>query len=146
LNPEVFTTGTPEKQTDDTPKFRTTPFGTPNRTTSRLGQNIKRDTEKDIRDLLACIVDEDGKELSVEKIEEPAGLAVTLLDHQKLGVAWMKRQEQSQYKGGILADDVSMVCDFIESLNSNRRISVIDGLGQNSTIDRTDTCSSSIGS
>ena len=38
----------------------------------------------------------------------PDALKVTLLEHQKLGLAWMKKMEESESKGGILADDMGL--------------------------------------
>jgi len=57
------------------------------------------------------------KDLSVETTKEESdeededdgtveGLNVRLLPHQVQGVRWMKKQEGSKPKGGILADDV----------------------------------------
>ncbi|KAL4780602.1 SNF2 family N-terminal domain-containing protein [Aspergillus varians] len=38
----------------------------------------------------------------------PEALKYTLLDHQKLGLAWMKSKEECDQKGGILADDMGL--------------------------------------
>ena len=38
----------------------------------------------------------------------PKGLAVPLMEHQKLGLAWLKQAEQSSNKGGNLADDMGL--------------------------------------
>ncbi|KAL4821957.1 SNF2 family N-terminal domain-containing protein [Aspergillus spinulosporus] len=38
----------------------------------------------------------------------PAALKYPLLDHQKLGLAWMKSKEECDQKGGILADDMGL--------------------------------------
>jgi SNF2 family DNA or RNA helicase len=48
-------------------------------------------------------------ELSKDKWEgTPEALQFPLLDHQKLGVAWMKSMEEGTNKGGILADDMGL--------------------------------------
>jgi SNF2-related domain len=38
----------------------------------------------------------------------PAEMATTLLEHQKLGLTWLTRQEEGSNKGGILADDMGL--------------------------------------
>lgn len=38
----------------------------------------------------------------------PEALKYSLLDHQKLGLAWMKSKEECEQKGGILADDMGL--------------------------------------
>lgn len=38
----------------------------------------------------------------------PEALKVTLLEHQKVGLSWMKNMEDSDNKGGILADDMGL--------------------------------------
>ena len=38
----------------------------------------------------------------------PESLQYPLLDHQKLGLAWMKSMEEGKNKGGILADDMGL--------------------------------------
>jgi SNF2 family DNA or RNA helicase len=38
----------------------------------------------------------------------PDSLKLPLLEHQKLGLAWLKQQEESSTKGGILADDMGL--------------------------------------
>jgi SNF2 family DNA or RNA helicase len=38
----------------------------------------------------------------------PDAMKTTLLEHQKLGLAWLKQQEESSNKGGILADDMGL--------------------------------------
>ncbi len=43
-----------------------------------------------------------------EQAEEPVDLNATLLPYQKEGLAWMKNQEVSTNRGGILADEMGM--------------------------------------
>jgi hypothetical protein len=38
----------------------------------------------------------------------PPEMATTLLEHQKLGLTWLTRQEEGSNKGGILADDMGL--------------------------------------
>ncbi|KAI6105334.1 SNF2 family N-terminal domain-containing protein [Pisolithus sp. B1] len=43
-----------------------------------------------------------------EKADQPAGLKVTLLPFQQESLSWMRKQEESIWKGGILADEMGM--------------------------------------
>ena len=43
-----------------------------------------------------------------ERVETPAELNVQLMPHQKTGLAWMLKMEQSTNKGGILADEMGL--------------------------------------
>ncbi|KAI6151656.1 SNF2 family N-terminal domain-containing protein [Pisolithus tinctorius] len=43
-----------------------------------------------------------------EKAPQPAGLKVTLLPFQQESLSWMRKQEESVWKGGILADEMGM--------------------------------------
>lgn len=47
-------------------------------------------------------LDEEGLSLT------PSELAITLLKHQRMGLAWLLRMEESKSKGGILADDMGL--------------------------------------
>jgi hypothetical protein len=38
----------------------------------------------------------------------PAHMSSQLLEHQKIALGWLKRQEMSHYRGGILADDMGL--------------------------------------
>ena len=38
----------------------------------------------------------------------PTSLKVALMEHQKLGLSWLKKQEESKNKGSILADDMGL--------------------------------------
>ena len=40
--------------------------------------------------------------------EDPEGLKVTLMDHQKHALAWMHWREKQKPRGGILADDMGL--------------------------------------
>lgn len=42
------------------------------------------------------------------RINTPKELKVVLMEHQKLGLAWLQKQEASNAKGGILADDMGL--------------------------------------
>ncbi|KAG7808557.1 hypothetical protein KL921_003639 [Ogataea angusta] len=44
----------------------------------------------------------------VEKAEHPEGMTITLLPFQLEGLAWMIKQEEGEYHGGILADEMGM--------------------------------------
>ena len=44
----------------------------------------------------------------LQPIEDPTHLTISLLKHQRLGVAWMVRQEKAHTHGGVLADDMGL--------------------------------------
>ncbi|KAI9505438.1 DNA repair protein rad16 [Coemansia spiralis] len=49
-----------------------------------------------------------SKQVSTQKIEQPAELKIKLLPFQQEGVWWMSQQERTAFKGGILADEMGM--------------------------------------
>ncbi|RKP13546.1 SNF2 family N-terminal domain-containing protein [Piptocephalis cylindrospora] len=51
-------------------------------------------------------VDAGIKEEASRKI--PTSLKVTLLEHQSIGLSWMRNQERGMHRGGILADDMGL--------------------------------------
>lgn len=54
-------------------------------------------------------VDLDNKpRIQVEKAEQPKTMAVTLLPFQQEGLNWLLKQEEGEYQGGILADEMGM--------------------------------------
>ena len=67
----------------------------------------EQDFPEDIRNLLTGIKDINAA-TKADKDSTPGGLKVTLMKHQKIGVAWMKAKEESKHKGGILADDMGL--------------------------------------
>ncbi|OAQ35830.1 hypothetical protein K457DRAFT_65668 [Linnemannia elongata AG-77] len=46
--------------------------------------------------------------IAPELADQPEGLKLTLLPFQREGLAWMRKQENTQFKGGILADEMGM--------------------------------------
>lgn len=70
------------------------------------GEDPKQ-TKEEIMKLLESI--RPDSEISKENREgTPEALKFTLLEHQKLGLAWMKSMEEGENKGGILADDMGL--------------------------------------
>ncbi|RJE21170.1 SNF2 family helicase ATPase [Aspergillus sclerotialis] len=64
-------------------------------------------TNDEIKQLLETI--RPDAEISKENREgTPDALIPPLLEHQKLGLSWMKTMEESEKKGGILADDMGL--------------------------------------
>jgi len=45
---------------------------------------------------------------SMNEAEQPRGLTVNLLKHQRQGLLWMTKQEEGSHKGGILADEMGL--------------------------------------
>ncbi|CAK45712.1 uncharacterized protein An08g10070, partial [Aspergillus niger] len=64
-------------------------------------------TKEDIQKLLESI--RPDSEIALQNREgTPEALKYTLLEHQKLGLSWMKSMEEGDNKGGILADDMGL--------------------------------------
>ncbi|OJJ73280.1 hypothetical protein ASPBRDRAFT_173837 [Aspergillus brasiliensis CBS 101740] len=64
-------------------------------------------TKEDIQKLLESI--RPDSEIALQNREgTPEALRYTLLEHQKLGLSWMKSMEEGDNKGGILADDMGL--------------------------------------
>lgn len=64
-------------------------------------------TNEEIKQLLETI--RPDSDISIQNREgTPEALQYTLLEHQKLGLAWMKSMEEKDQKGGILADDMGL--------------------------------------
>ncbi|KAI5962712.1 hypothetical protein KGF57_001446 [Candida theae] len=62
--------------------------------------------DDDVQDLLDNIVSDERLEEGMEPT--PPEMTIKLLKHQSMGLAWMKRMEESKTKGGILADDMGL--------------------------------------
>lgn len=73
-----------------------------------LSETLARDSKKtneEIKQLLETI----RPDSDIESREgTPDALLYPLLEHQKLGLSWMKTMEESEKKGGILADDMGL--------------------------------------
>jgi SNF2 family DNA or RNA helicase len=71
-----------------------------------------RDCNRDFFDANAT-VQKGLEELGLRELNEVLpGMAVPLLAHQVMGVAWMLGREKSNQKGGILADDMGVCVNF----------------------------------
>ncbi|KAF2454610.1 SNF2 family N-terminal domain-containing protein [Lineolata rhizophorae] len=65
------------------------------------------ETRKQINNLLSNIRP-DEEIPSKERVTTPIGMAVELMEHQKLGLTWLQQMEASSNKGGVLADDMGL--------------------------------------
>jgi len=66
-----------------------------------------QETERELRELLENIVSDEPPPPE-DRTGTPDGLSITLLEHQKIGLQWMTKMENSNNKGGILADDMGL--------------------------------------
>ncbi|KAF9976708.1 hypothetical protein BGZ73_008015 [Actinomortierella ambigua] len=88
-------------------------YGSSSRYVSSAYQKMKTYTESDIQkelqDLLSNI--KEMEEIPPEdRLGTPEGMArnMVLLEHQKIGLTWLQKMEDSRNKGGILADDMGL--------------------------------------
>ncbi|KAI9498457.1 SNF2 family N-terminal domain-containing protein [Zychaea mexicana] len=65
------------------------------------------ETEKELKELLQNIQYEDTS-TPQDRGNTPDRLRVTLMEHQKVGLQWLKRNEESSNKGGMLCDDMGL--------------------------------------
>lgn len=49
-----------------------------------------------------------NEDFSIEHVRHPIGLKTKLMDYQLYGISWMKNREESNIRGGILADQMGM--------------------------------------
>ncbi|KAJ3064989.1 hypothetical protein HDU98_011612, partial [Podochytrium sp. JEL0797] len=68
----------------------------------------EHETSAQLKDLLENVAITSAVPLPHERLASPPELKITLLEHQKIGVAWMLRMERGSNKGGILADDMGL--------------------------------------
>ncbi|OAX80228.1 hypothetical protein ACJ72_05441, partial [Emergomyces africanus] len=74
---------------------------------SAIYNQITPETTKDeLQQLLENI--RPDEELDCNRVGTPEALKFTLMEHQKLGLAWMKSMEEGSNRGGILADDMGL--------------------------------------
>ncbi|QPG74249.1 hypothetical protein FOA43_001574 [Brettanomyces nanus] len=86
-------------QEEDAMRFASNPY--------LYNSNVYQSDEADsLRKLLNNIKPDEDFEEGMETT--PKGMLVPLLKHQRIGLAWMKSQEKSQSRGGILADDMGL--------------------------------------
>lgn len=79
----------------------------PNIATYNVPALSAEETEKELRDLLEHVV-YDEPPAPEDRTGTPNGLSIFLLEHQKIGLQWMIKMENSKNKGGILADDMGL--------------------------------------
>ncbi|KAI9004916.1 SNF2 family N-terminal domain-containing protein [Phycomyces nitens] len=68
------------------------------------------ETQRELRELLAnACTDEYENIISAEdRTGTPERLSISLMEHQKVGLQWMKKMEASKNQGGILCDDMGL--------------------------------------
>ena len=64
-------------------------------------------THEELKSLLANIRPDESVQPE-NREETPEAMTCTLMEHQKLGLTWMKNMEEASTKGGILADDMGL--------------------------------------
>ncbi|KAK5289418.1 hypothetical protein LTR16_003014, partial [Cryomyces antarcticus] len=63
-------------------------------------------TKEELQELINNIQDEDFP--PEMRVGTPSAMSYPLMEHQKIGLAWLKKMEEGSSKGGILADDMGL--------------------------------------
>ncbi|GAA5798721.1 hypothetical protein HPULCUR_004127 [Helicostylum pulchrum] len=66
-----------------------------------------QEAERELRDLLEHVIFDEPPPPE-DRTGTPDGLSIVLMEHQKIGLQWMLKMENSRNKGGILADDMGL--------------------------------------
>ncbi|KAK6522569.1 hypothetical protein TWF281_002008 [Arthrobotrys megalospora] len=67
-----------------------------------------RDEQEDVKKLLEHLSEDTESKSPSDRIQTPPELSIKLMEHQKIGLTWLVKQEESGNKGGILADDMGL--------------------------------------
>ncbi|KAF3934176.1 hypothetical protein ABW20_dc0104524 [Dactylellina cionopaga] len=67
-----------------------------------------KDDHEQVSKLLEHVKDDAENSPPSDRLQTPKELAVHLMEHQKIGLTWLVKQEESRNKGGILADDMGL--------------------------------------
>lgn len=73
-------------------------------------EHLMEDSAKTKADIVALLdnIRPDEELAPDQKVDPPPGLNCTLMPHQQLGYAWLKKQEEGSNQGSILADDMGL--------------------------------------
>lgn len=66
-----------------------------------------QEAERELRDLLEHVIFDEPPPPE-DRTGTPDRLSIVLMEHQKIGLQWMLKMENSRNKGGILADDMGL--------------------------------------
>ncbi|RVD86785.1 uncharacterized protein DFL_005043 [Arthrobotrys flagrans] len=67
-----------------------------------------KDEQEDVKKLLEHLSDDTENKHPSDRLQTPLELTIKLMEHQKIGLTWLVKQEESGNKGGILADDMGL--------------------------------------
>ncbi|EEH33602.2 DNA repair protein RAD16 [Paracoccidioides lutzii Pb01] len=87
-------------------EFETSGMSVSNMNSRLYDQITPKTTMDELKKLLENI--RPDQDLDINREGTPAALQCTLMEHQKLGLTWMKSMEEGSNKGGILADDMGL--------------------------------------
>ncbi|KAK6344981.1 hypothetical protein TWF718_006926 [Orbilia javanica] len=73
-----------------------------------LTRQQEGDAKEDVKKLLEHLSDDTENKPPSDRLQTPPELAIKLMEHQKIGLTWLVKQEESRNKGGILADDMGL--------------------------------------
>ncbi|KAF3907715.1 hypothetical protein AA313_de0208224 [Arthrobotrys entomopaga] len=66
------------------------------------------DDDEQVSKLLQHLADDAENAGPKDRLQTPKELNIELMEHQKIGLTWLAKQEESGNKGGILADDMGL--------------------------------------
>ncbi|CAH6721762.1 DNA repair protein Rad5p [[Candida] jaroonii] len=73
-----------------------------------IGPTTYDTSQVHLNDLIDNIVEEEHNTEGDDFAATPSGLSTVLLKHQRIGLSWLLKMEESSIKGGILADDMGL--------------------------------------
>ncbi|EPS41398.1 hypothetical protein H072_4696 [Dactylellina haptotyla CBS 200.50] len=84
------------------------PQGFPYHYAVRPSEPAVKDDHEQVSKLLEHLADDAENRPPSDRLQTPKELKIKLMEHQKIGLTWLVKQEESSNKGGILADDMGL--------------------------------------
>ncbi|KAK6338952.1 hypothetical protein TWF696_009752 [Orbilia brochopaga] len=84
------------------------PLYQPHNSVPQSLQALKVEEQAQVTKILEHLSEDAENKQPSDRLQTPPGLSVSLMEHQKIGLTWLVKQEESNNQGGILADDMGL--------------------------------------